>query len=111
MVYCFEAFELDPQQRELRVGGQRVHVEPQVFDLLVLLVENRDRVIGKDEIFNRIWDGRIVSDSTLSSRVNAAHRGCRSRVTGNGVRYPFYPNGAMEVRNGFQVGDGRSRPQ
>ncbi|MEX2454348.1 MAG: alpha/beta fold hydrolase [Rhodospirillaceae bacterium] len=74
MVFCFETFDLDPRQRELRVGGRQVHVEPQVFDLLVLLVENRERVIGKDEIFARIWDGRIVSESTLSSRINAARR-------------------------------------
>ena len=74
MAYRFPGLELDPQQRELRVGGRAVHVEPQVFDLLLLLVENRDRVVGKDEIFERVWDGRIVSESTLSSRINAARR-------------------------------------
>jgi pimeloyl-ACP methyl ester carboxylesterase len=74
MVYRFAGFDLDPPQRELRVGGRPVHVEPQVFDLLVLLAENRDRVVTKEEIFERIWDGRIVSESTLSSRINAARR-------------------------------------
>jgi TolB-like protein/Flp pilus assembly protein TadD len=49
-------------------------VEPQVFDLLVYLVENRDRVVSKDDLIASIWGGRIVSESTLTSRINAARR-------------------------------------
>src|SRR5271154_815794 len=49
-----------------------VHVEPQVFDLLVYLVKNRDRVVSKDDLIASVWGGRIVSDSTLTSRINAA---------------------------------------
>ena len=51
-----------------------VHVEPQVFDLLVYLVENRDRVVSKDDLIASVWGGRIVSDSTLTSRINAARK-------------------------------------
>ena len=51
-----------------------MHLEPQVFDLLVYLIENRDRVVTKDDLFAAVWHGRIVSETTLSSRINAARR-------------------------------------
>src|SRR4029453_14373859 len=51
-----------------------VHVEPQVFDLLVHLIRNRDRIVSKDELFDAVWQGRIVSEATLSSRISAARR-------------------------------------
>lgn len=71
---CFETFALDQSRRELRRSGELVAVEPQVFDLLVYLVQNRDRVVSKDDILAAVWHGRIVSDSTLTSRINAARR-------------------------------------
>jgi DNA-binding winged helix-turn-helix (wHTH) protein len=49
-------------------------VEPQVFDLLIYLVQNRDRVVSKDDLIASVWGGRIVSDSTLTSRINAARK-------------------------------------
>ncbi len=51
-----------------------VAVEPQVFDLLVYLLENRDRVVSKDDLIASVWGGRIVSESTLTSRINAARK-------------------------------------
>lgn len=64
-------YELDVERRELRHAQLPIHVEPQVFDLLVYLIQNRDRVVSKDDIITSIWAGRIVSESTLSSRINA----------------------------------------
>src|ERR1700722_7612293 len=61
-------------RRELSRGRRDVPVEPQVFDLLVYLLENRDRVVSKDDLLDNIWNGRIVSDSTLTSRINAARK-------------------------------------
>ncbi len=74
MALRFGNYELDVERRELRRGAAVVHVEPQVFDLLVYLVENRDRVVSKDDLIAAVWGGRIVSDSTLTSRINAARR-------------------------------------
>lgn len=74
MTYQFEDFELDPERRELRHSTGLLSVQPQVFDVLQLLLEQPDRVVSKDELFERVWDGRIVSESTLSSRINAARR-------------------------------------
>jgi TolB-like protein len=65
---------LDTDRRELRRDSKPIAVEPQVFDLLVYLVENRDRVVSKSDLIASVWNGRIVSDSTLTSRINAARK-------------------------------------
>lgn len=74
MIYAFEDCTLDTELYELRRDGARAAVEPQVFDLLCLLIENRARVLGRDEIFSCIWKDRFVSDSALSSRVKDARK-------------------------------------
>ena len=65
---------LDPDRRELRRAGAFVAVEPQVFDLIIHLVHNRDRVVTKNNLLDAVWNGRVVSKSTLASRINAARR-------------------------------------
>jgi TolB-like protein len=72
--FIFANHTLDTDRRELRRGTRAIAVEPQVFDLLVYLVENRDRVVSKDDLIASVWGGRIVSDSTLTSRINAARK-------------------------------------
>jgi TolB-like protein/cytochrome c-type biogenesis protein CcmH/NrfG len=72
--YHFEAYALDPGTRELWRGTELIPLEPQVFDLLVFLIENRDRVVSKNDLMAAIWQGRIVSESTLTSRINAARK-------------------------------------
>ena len=71
MNLSFGDYDIDVERRELRRAETPVHVEPQVFDLLVYLVNNRDRVVSKDDLIASVWGGRIVSDSTLTSRINA----------------------------------------
>ncbi|MCT2400471.1 winged helix-turn-helix domain-containing tetratricopeptide repeat protein [Novosphingobium mangrovi (ex Huang et al. 2023)] len=73
-IYRFETFELDAARFELRSDGNPVHVEPQVLSLLILLAGNRERMLGKDEIIDRIWDGRIVSESAVAARIKAARK-------------------------------------
>jgi TolB-like protein len=65
---------LDLDRRELARGGETVAIGPQVFDLLVHLVRNHERVVTKDELLETVWRGRIVSESTLNSHINAARR-------------------------------------
>lgn len=74
MVYRFDEFELDRSKIELRRNGAVIPVEPQVFALLLLLVENGERLVSRDEIIEKVWDGRIVSESALDSRIKSARR-------------------------------------
>jgi pimeloyl-ACP methyl ester carboxylesterase len=72
--FYFENNILDLDRRELRRGSDLVALEPQVFDLLIYLMQNRERVVSKDDLIASVWGGRIVSDSTLSTRINAARK-------------------------------------
>jgi TolB-like protein len=72
LLYRFEDFVLDGGRRELRRAGELVAVEPQVFDLLAFVIGARDRVVSRDDLLDAVWHGRIVSEATLSSRVNSA---------------------------------------
>src|SRR5262249_45460195 len=74
MIYRFGQFELDLATVELRAGGEVVALEPQVFALLVLLVENSERLVSKDEIIEKVWDGRVVSEAAVTSRVKSARK-------------------------------------
>ena len=74
MLYKFEDFELDTNRFELRQDGNVVHIEPLVFDLILFFAQNSQRVIGRDEIVDQVWNGRIVSETTISSCVKSARR-------------------------------------
>ena len=74
MRYEFDDFVLDTGRVELRRGSKLVDIEPQVFDLLVHLIANQDKVVSSEELFDAVWAGRIVSLSTLTSRINAARK-------------------------------------
>ena len=80
MRYLFEDYALDTDRRELRGGRGPVPVTPQVFDLLDYLLRNRERVVSKDELVSAIWGGRAISDSALTTRVNAV----RAAIGDNG---------------------------
>src|SRR5262244_81024 len=74
MQFAFEDYVLDSDRRELTRESDVIAIGPQVFDLLLYLVENRERVVSKDDLIASVWRGRIVSESTLASRINAARR-------------------------------------
>ena len=74
MIYFFEDHSLDTDRRELRRGVQIIAIGPQVFDVLEYLIRNRERVVSNDDLIEAIWKGRIVSESTLSSRITAARQ-------------------------------------
>ena len=74
MPYRIGAYLIDPRTYEIREDGRPVPVEPQVFDLLIMLIENRQRTVSKDEIIEQVWKGRIISDATLSSRIKSARQ-------------------------------------
>ena len=82
MKYEFSGFSLNTERRELSEGDSLIALQPQAFALLVFLIENSDRVVTKDEIFEAVWQGRIVGDGTLNARINAI----RTAVGDDGAR-------------------------
>lgn len=70
--YLFEGYAIDTDRRELYRGSDVVSIAPQVFDLLEYLLRNRGRVVSKDDLINAIWNGRVVSDAALTTRLNVA---------------------------------------
>ena len=71
MLYIFDGYALNPDRRELRHGAALIAIEPQCFDLLVHLVRHREQVVSRNDMLGSVWGGRIVSESTLNSRINA----------------------------------------
>jgi DNA-binding winged helix-turn-helix (wHTH) protein/pimeloyl-ACP methyl ester carboxylesterase len=101
LALLFGDMVLDSERRELRSGSALIPIEPQVFDLLQFLVRNRDRVVSKDDLLTSVWGGRIVSDSAIAARINAARRA----VGDDGARQRWIRTVA---RKGFRfVGDVR----
>jgi DNA-binding winged helix-turn-helix (wHTH) protein/tetratricopeptide (TPR) repeat protein len=103
MIYRFEDYELDTTLFELRRAGESLHLEPQVFSVLAHLVEHRDRVVSKIELLDEVWLDRFVSESALTSRIQAARRACgdsgrEQRViqTRHGRGYRFVAEVAVE---------------
>ena len=99
MTFRFADFEIDTARRELRHAGAIVHIEPQVFDLLVHLVRNRDRIVSKDELIDVIWQGRIVSEATLSSRISSARRALGDSGNDQSLIRTLYKRGFRFVGN------------
>ena len=79
MQYLFGDYALDPDRRELSRQAEAVAIGPKVFDLLLYLIQNREHVVSKDDLLEAVWSGRIVSESTLTSHINAVRR--RSETT------------------------------
>ena len=74
MIYQFGKFEVDTQNYQLRNDGVTVELEPKVFDLLNYLIANRGNLVTRDELFENIWSGQIVSDTSLSNQIRAARK-------------------------------------
>ncbi|HWK32685.1 MAG TPA: winged helix-turn-helix domain-containing protein, partial [Hyphomicrobium sp.] len=74
MRFAFKGCVLDLDRRELTRNSETVSVGPQVFDLLVYFIQNRERVVSKDDLLEAVWAGRLVSESTLTSHINAVRK-------------------------------------
>jgi TolB-like protein len=71
---AFGQYRLEIERRELRRGAELIELEPKAFDLLAFLVQHRNRVVSKDDLLQAVWHGRIVSESALTTRLNAVRR-------------------------------------
>lgn len=115
MRYAFETYEIDKERVELRRGMDTVPIEPQVFDLLVYLIDHRDRVVSQDELFDSVWAGRIVSLSTLTSRINAARSaigdsGSEQRLIKTVARRGYRFVGNVMIEGGPAPAMGHNKP-
>jgi hypothetical protein len=72
--YLFENYAFDTDRRELQRGTDTIAIAPKVFDLLNYLIGNRERVVSKDDLITAIWEGRVISDVALTTRLNAARK-------------------------------------
>lgn len=118
MIIRFGPFALDPDKQELSNLYDQVDLEPQVFALLTFLAQNADRVVSKDEIIEYVWDGRIVSDANLNSRINAARKAVGDDGTAQAIIRTYPRRGFRFVADiksneppakSAQVYNGRSR--
>jgi DNA-binding winged helix-turn-helix (wHTH) protein len=85
-IHRFAAFELDRHGRALRLNGREVPLQPRVFDLLMYLVDNRDRVVSKEELFDNLWPGVIVTESSLQRAVSLARTALQKGGLGEAIR-------------------------
>ena len=85
MLYLFGDCELEPQRFELRRSGQVRPIEPQVFDVLVLLIRERHRVVSKQELLDTVWGHRFVGDSALTSRIKSLRQAVGDDGTTQGI--------------------------
>ena len=116
LIFIFDGGELDLDRYELRRDGQVTRIEPQVFDLLCLLLKQRRRLVSKEELFDTVWGNRFVSESALTSRVKAARRaigddgrGQRLIRTVHGRGYQFV--GTVTERHGPEPAATGDRPE
>lgn len=112
MQYLFDSFTFDSQARELRSDGTPVPIEPKVFDLLGYLIENRHRMATRDELVEKIWSGRHISDAALSSAVSSARKALGDdgraqkyirTMHGHGFRFVAEECAALEEQGNKQV--------
>ncbi len=109
MKYRFAGCEIDDQKHELTVGGEQRSVEPQVFDLLLLLARRPGDLVTRDDLIDTVWKGRIVSESTISARINAARRavgddGARQAIIATAPRRGIKLVAAVERIGGSEQG-------
>src|SRR5690348_11793756 len=74
MLFEFSEFELDLERYELRRAGKPIRLQPRIFDLLSYLVENRERIVGKEELLNALWRGEHVNKTAVPWAMSRARK-------------------------------------
>jgi TolB-like protein len=105
MRFMFGDHVLDAARRELRRADELIAVEPQVFDLLLFLMKNRDRVVSRDDLIENVWKGRIVSDATVDSRIRAARHAVGDSGAGQELLRTFARKGVRFVADTREEGE------
>jgi TolB-like protein len=106
--FGFGDYLIDAERRELRRADQLVELEPQVFDILLHLIRNGERVVSKDELIAAIWGGRIVSHATIDSRVKAARRAVGDTGAAQTLIRTFPRKGLRFIAEFEEIADAKS---
>jgi DNA-binding winged helix-turn-helix (wHTH) protein/class 3 adenylate cyclase/tetratricopeptide (TPR) repeat protein len=110
MLYRFQDYQLDPQRYELRQAGQPLKIEPKVFDVLLYLLQHRDRVVSKDELLDHVWPQQFISEATLNSCIMATRRAVGDSGRTQGIIQTVYGRGYRFIAAVEEVPDHDSRP-
>jgi DNA-binding winged helix-turn-helix (wHTH) protein/class 3 adenylate cyclase/predicted ATPase len=110
MLYRFQDYQLDPQRYELRQANQPLKIEPKVFDVLLYLLQHRDRVVSKDEVLAHVWPQQFISEATLNSCIMATRRVVGDSGRTQGVIQTVYGRGYRFIAAVEEVPDHDSRP-
>jgi TolB-like protein len=105
VVVAFGQYRFDIERRELRCGAELIGLEPKAFDLLAFLVQHRDRVVSKDDLLQAVWHGRIVSESALTTRLNAVRRALGDDGTAQRLIRTFTRKGIRFVGEVTEIAD------
>lgn len=106
MKYSFGEFTLDTAGLELRARGAPLSVEPKVLETLIYLVENRDRVVTRDELIDAIWEGRFISDAAVSSAIHAARNAVGDSGTKQSILKTIHGRGFRFIAATVESGAG-----
>ena len=110
MQFVFAGCVLDGDRREFTRHAEPVAMEPQVFDLLLYLLQNRDRVVSRDDLIASVWNGRIVSESTLSTRITAARKAIGDNGEGQ-ILIKTYPRKGIRFVGDLAIDRPAERPR
>jgi DNA-binding winged helix-turn-helix (wHTH) protein len=111
MRYVFGDCELEPQRYELRRHGQVRPIEPQVFDVLVLLLRERHRVVTKQELLDTVWGHRFVGESALTSRIKSLRQAVGDDGTTQGIVRTVRRRGYQFVAHVIERADPSTPPR
>lgn len=111
MIYRFNQCTLDTERYQLSLRDKPVSVEPLVFDLLVYLVENRDRVVSREELLANLWEGKVVTDSALGARLKDARKAVQDSGSKQAVIKTFHSRGYQFIAKTAEVTANLATPE
>lgn len=109
--FLFGDFELDVAQRELRRSGERIDLQPRVFDLLLYLVRNRDRAVGKDELQDSVWPGMVITETALTRAVMKARKAVGDNASKQSVIRTVHGHGYHFITSVEEPDEAQAPPQ
>jgi TolB-like protein/tetratricopeptide (TPR) repeat protein len=103
VIYRFNQFTLDTNRYQLNLSGEPISIEPLVFDLLVYLIENRDRVVTRSELLEKLWVGKVVTDAALAARIKDVRKAVKDSGSKQNVIKTIHGRGYQFIADTFEA--------